>query len=147
MRYLRILRKKDFDERLAQELKYVTLTRELDSLESEEVECRSKLKSADSKGKEYAELVADLQKFDDKLQKVYDKYVALRDERKGLVDETQRKKSELYDKSKEDVQEHSRRLIYLRKNITALEKTIASYKNKRYSEYCDELAKRKVTRS
>ena len=147
MRYLRVLRKKDFEDLIGQEIDYVELVRERDGLTSQETECQSNLDSAASKGKEYAELLTDLQKFDNKLQRVYDQYVSLRDERKALVDDVNARKAELHDKARGEIVEYSRRLKFLKSSLVTVHKTIASYRNKRYSEICDARVKRKVTDS
>ena len=147
MRYLRILRKRDFDDRIAHEMGYMSLVNELESLKEEESEYKSKLKGASSKGKEYADLIEKLQEFDLKLSKAYDKYLEMREQRKELVDSARTQKAELHDASQQDIKEFSRRVLYIQRQIAETNKKIASYRNRRYSELCDEITKRKFTGS
>ena len=146
MRYLRVFKKSDFDKAISTDQKYLDLMSEMAKLAEEEKGCRRGLSSAGAKSKEYSALTNSLQKHDGKLALAQGRYQQLLVRRKEIVDEVRTRKKELFDDSKVEIAEFSRRSLYLQRKMAELDKSIANYKNKKYSEICDDITKRKISK-
>ena len=144
MRYLRILKKDDFEESLEKDKEYLELTAKLKELGKKRTEIRSKLKTAGTDVSDYQKLSRQLDAFDRKLEKAYEKYAALRDERAVFVKEINTTKKKVYNDAREDIQYYSNKFKKIDKEIQQIEKAIQNFKALKYRELSEQRIKTKA---
>ena len=144
MRYLRILKKDDFEEFLEKDKEYLDLTAKLKELGKKRTEIRSKLKTAGTDVSDYQKLSRQLDAFDRKLEKAYEKYAALRDERAAFVKEINTTKKKVYNDAREDIQYFSNKFKKIDKEIQQIEKAIQNFKALKYRELSEQRIKTKA---
>ena len=144
MRYLRILKKDDFEESLEKDKEYLELTAKLKELGKKRTEIRSKLKTAGTDVSDYQKLSRQLDAFDRKLEKAYEKYAALRDQRAAFVKEINTTKKKVYNDAREDIQYFSNKFKKIDKEIQQIEKAIQNFKALKYRELSEQRIKTKA---
>jgi hypothetical protein len=138
MKYLRILKKDDFEEHLEKDKEFVSLQKQLKVLNSERTEVRLKLKKAGTNVSDYQKLNRELQSFDRKLEKAHIAYVAIRDERAAFVKEINTNKKKVYNDARDDITYYSKKFKKIDKEIQHFEKAIQNYKALKYREISSE---------
>lgn len=138
MKYLRILKKDDFEEHLEKDKEFISLQKQLKVLNSERTEVRLKLKNAGTNVSDYQKLNRQLQSFDRKLEKAHIAYVAIRDERAAFVKEINTNKKKVYNDARDDISYYSKKFKKIDKEIQHFEKAIQNYKALKYREISSE---------
>jgi myosin heavy subunit len=134
MKYLRILKKADFEELLERDPKFHELRTVSQSLQREEAESKRKLDTAGTDVKEYTNLSRKLVNFDKELEKVHSKYVEVRDKRAAFVKDLNTQQKAVYDEAKDDIQYYAKKLQKTQREIRNVQKAISNYRVARYKE-------------
>jgi len=143
MRYLRILKKADFEESLEKDKTLLELRRSLDSLNRERTEAKGKLSVAGTGVAAYKTLSASLTSLERVLDKAYSKYVEARNNRAKFVKDMNTVQKGIYDEAREDIEYYSKRFNRVDKEIQDVQKAIQSYKAAKYSELISQRIKTK----
>jgi phage host-nuclease inhibitor protein Gam len=143
MRYLRILKKADFEEFLEKDKTFHELRRSLDSLNRERTEAKGKLSIAGTGVAEYRALSASLTKLERVLDKTYSNYVEARNNRARFVKDMNTVQKGIYDEAREDIEYYSKRFNRVDKEIQDVQKAIQSYKAAKYNELVSQRVKTK----
>ena len=138
MRYLRILRKADFEALLERDPHFAKMAQELKALESERKISEATLSKAGTQTGKYKELSSELVKHDRKLAEVYSKYVLVRDAREALVKDLNTRQKALYDEAQDDIKYHAKRVQVTQRKIQDVRQAISSYRSARYAALCKE---------
>jgi chromosome segregation ATPase len=134
MKYLRILKKADFEEFLEGDKMFLELRRKLGSLGKERTEAKKKLSVAGTGVAEYKKLSSNLTKLERELDTAYGRYVEARDRRAAFIKDMNTAQKEIYDEAKEDIEYYSKRFNRIDKEIQDVQKAIQSYRAAKYKE-------------
>ena len=143
MRYLRILKKADFEESLEKDSHFLELRSKLDSLGRERTEAKAKLSVAGTGVAGYKALTTKLTQIERQLEAAYSKYVEIRSKRASFIKEMNTAQKEIYEEAQEDIEYFSKKFNRVDKEIQDVQKAIQSYRAAKYKELVTERVKAK----